>query len=503
VEELRVAIQHGNSKAEIFSDPDCYLYLTFLMKSDESFFCHGMTAYAYLMALMQFTDMQPLKEEDQHIKVVCEIKIDLLSNGNKLTEEGEKFLKLIHHRIVKLGYPLDYNDLETYILHLPPVEQWLIKIPYRSPNRKDLTDIDKLFDIVISNIPFCHYEQNSQDTVRHGFIPSASVMQYILQKMSPKPIHMMPIFGAVSVATVRQLHAHGKHPVLLYGLHVKSNPKMIHAYLAGPFLTWLHDIVHVVGGSMLSPAERDILFNDFIPQMESLLIIAQQHQDDALVEKIQHVIMKAIDFDLTDIRSFCDNDRFMKYLSRTFGMGRANALYPLNKVEYEKIGDIVEDRLYFLLLKMHHELTPGKQKIFWSNVIDTIQIGKHYREIHIVNAIKQVARASANLPKEYLQSCYFELSMNECQRWLVIIDPSKTSAEAWETIFKEKKEYQFSKLASRGWIAFFHPYLPLTPEMRASFKAVLDERILQLTQLKSIDLDSKLETQAEVIPMLR
>ncbi|ASQ47296.1 hypothetical protein [Legionella clemsonensis] len=49
------AIETGDFAAEIFSHPECSLYLLYLIKAGKIDFDTGITVYVYLMVLMQFT----------------------------------------------------------------------------------------------------------------------------------------------------------------------------------------------------------------------------------------------------------------------------------------------------------------------------------------------------------------------------------------------------------------------------------------------------------------
>src|SRR6185437_14478117 len=60
VNELLFAISTGDSDSSVFSEHDCHVYLLYLMQQKKISFSAGMTVYSYLMALMQFTEQQPL-----------------------------------------------------------------------------------------------------------------------------------------------------------------------------------------------------------------------------------------------------------------------------------------------------------------------------------------------------------------------------------------------------------------------------------------------------------
>ncbi len=391
---LLTAIQSGDANAKIFQDPDCYLYLLYLMKTEpeQDFFWQCITVYVYLMARMQFSEPQAMNQENEKTRFVPDATIDVMVRQNQFTNEGEKFIVFLQQQFKDLNYSLDPSELKKFILTLPPVEQWLIKIPYvYSWSVHNFQNNASLLEVVLANIPFCRYvfDPNGKGLF---WLPSFSVINYLLQKISDKPIRMVPILGSINIGTLRKMHEQGKHPVALSALHVKSNVTNVHGRRCGFFHAILHDLFHTIGGSMLLPSEREMLFNCFIPTLESLFKIAEQHNDKELMDKIKKTIEKAVDFNLSNVSEFCGDDRLILYCSRAFGNNNAESLYPFGKVEFEKIGASVEDRFYFLLLKMQHELPEGKEKKFWDDIIHLIPIGEYYRQVTVIHTIKQLAR---------------------------------------------------------------------------------------------------------------
>src|ERR1700730_18342916 len=88
VEQLLVAINTGDAHANIWNDPECHIYLLYLIKQKKIPFAQGMTVYTYLMALMQFTDKQPLKATDNDVKSMREITVEPLAIHQQITRIG-------------------------------------------------------------------------------------------------------------------------------------------------------------------------------------------------------------------------------------------------------------------------------------------------------------------------------------------------------------------------------------------------------------------------------
>lgn len=478
VEKLLTAITEGDPSADIWHDSDCYLYLLHLMTVEKLPFWHGITAYAYVMALIQYTDKQPIKEIDKNTKLIREMKIDFLCIDNKLTVQGEKFIKYTCTELRKLGYIISAKELETFILSLPPIEQWLIKLPViNSKSHKNASHPEIILDILVKNMPFCRREENV-DSPDYCWIPSSSIIHYVLNKISDKPVEMRPGFGKISVERIRKMHANNLHFVSLYGFDVNDNSIAIDGYLCGPFLAWLHDVGHVFWGSMLTFDERRFIFEQFLPVLDASLLAAKQSEDLNLINRIQFATFRAIDFNLTNIYFFAGSDRFIRYIGRTFSTDQHASLYPFERLEFQNIGRPVEDRFYFLFLKIRHELAPAENKI-WDAILKAIQPTEFYRRNEITMAIEKLAYYAVNACNKPI-STLEEFNELDCRVWLDIIDESKTSEQVWNEILKFHRESQFLQLISQGHLLFFQPYFPLSDEMRGAFKNSVEARVTEL-----------------------
>lgn len=471
------AISRGEHDHPIFDDPTCYLHLLTLIENKKISFEVGMTVYAYLLALMQFTEKQPLRIEDQDVKLLRPIKILTLSKDGKLTLEGNKYLKSIFQRLTKEKYSINYQALEDFVLNLPPTEQWILQIPHSySPKRIELNDVDNIFIALIANIPFL-YDEEKSNTQRECWFPSVSLIQYILKQISPSPLKMKFCYGQVSVKTLRKLHAGHVHPVSIYGLDVKSNPKNADAYRCGPFAMWWHDIGHVYWGTKLGKKGRDFIFDEFILKLESLIQIANVNHDEGVVKRLNMAIDKAADFDLTPIEDY-DNNTVGRYLSRAFGR-LTQSIYPFcgrgedgQQIEFQKIGEPVEDRLYFLLCKMYHELPQGEIRNQWGSIFYFIQTGEFYRQTKVINAIDHVACVAAMKPCSiFYYLSYSSIDWEKLSKKISHINDGDT---LWSTL---KSEYELESLMCRDHFIAFPPYVPITEEKIDGLKQLIKEKL--------------------------
>lgn len=486
--ELLTAIQHGDFDAKIFNDSLCYIYLLYLMKEGKINFWHGITVYVYLIALMQFTQKQPLKKEDKDVKLERKISVYSLVKEGKLTEQGKTFLQTIHKQLKESDYKLEYAELETFVLNLPPIEQCVIRIPYLYDDKIDriyninielMNHSDRLTSFLLENIPFI-MEENLIYRDRTYCVPSSSIINYILSKTSTEPVKMLPVFGSVGKPTLCKLHSENIHPVSLYAYHVKSNPNDADSYRCGPFVMWLHDICHTFWGSMLTPEERKAIFKTFIPQMEYFLKQAAEYKDEPLIKKIQQTIDRAYDFDLSRMHNSSGRAKlFHRYLRKTLGSSEDDkALLYLPLEAYSKgIGIPAEDRLYLMLWKLYYELQPGYEKDFWTLIICSIKTGVAYRHDIDIEALKALAKYAANKSEVKLHTDYHQnLKRLNWEGWLKIVNKSNNSSEKlWKLIIKDDFKHDLTQLTRNGVLMFLHPYIPLTAEKIMTFKKFLEE----------------------------
>lgn len=259
VKELLLAISNGDSDASIFSENDCHVYLLYLIQQKKISFSAGMTVYAYVMALMQFTEQQPLRAEEKDIRLVRPIKVDTLVKSGEITAIGQQFINKLCDRFKEIDYIIDKDSLQKSILQLSPIEQWLVKLPFIDPmlpeDKEKQHHADRILNILRRNMPFIidddNFEKNNFIHKGHYWVPSVTLINCLLKKISKNPIHMLPMFGSIGIDSLRKLHQADFHPVALYSPYVKSNPKNADGYRCGPYLMWLHDIAHTFWGSML------------------------------------------------------------------------------------------------------------------------------------------------------------------------------------------------------------------------------------------------------------
>lgn len=352
---LLLAIQTGNQDAEIYRDPNCYLHLLHLMKTQQITYWQGITVFYYLMALMQFSEKQPIKALDQDTKDIREPELLKMFKDGCTTPVGEFYIRSFILNSSMFKIKIDEEEFTQYLLKQPLSEQMLIKVPH---NRK-YNYINMMAEILIHNVPFIIADAASYIDFKNYFVPSSAVMNYFLQHVSDASFKRQPVFGILGTSKLREMHEQKIHPIAFSAFHVNSNLSHADNYRCGYFLMALHDEGHTFWASLMSKADHDYMNNSFVPLLESLIKEANLIKDVAVSEKLRATIDVLYDYNLTPVKDFIDpNTRLTKYLTRIFSSPTKNkdrSLYSNAESPYGKLGQRLEDRIFYLLSKKYYE----------------------------------------------------------------------------------------------------------------------------------------------------
>jgi hypothetical protein len=491
VAELLAAIQKGDSTADIFCDPNCDLYLMHLQQSKAILAAEAMTVHAYLLALMQFTGLQPVRTEDADIKLRRKVSVCPLVSDGVLTVWGMYYVERVKWRFNdKIVHPIDKDALRKYILALSPTEQWLLQIhhpqkaavKYHDTNAV-LVSADVLKSALYYNIPFLAafpiLPEDALASDERGFmlVPSTSLIHYFLRDISPAPLQMSPIFGRIGLPSLRLLHEQHKHPVAFYSRHVKSNLPSVHGSRGGPFFQWLHDVGHTLWGSMLTPDERRQLFDKVLPFFDKACDEAAQHKDSEALDIIQEIKASLCDFDLTPLEHYKHPDRrFIDYIKLRSRLNKYGTFY----VDSDSMGENVEERIFILLHKTFNQLGSVREDDYL------------YREVipHLMlswwnsKAMALIALSGNHLNTRYTFKRDTAVTI-DWQRWLDLFESTQDSLAIWEVARNQYNEELMALIIDHG-LVFYHPYLSLTEKIRQEMIALAKSQLSALAYDKSI-----------------
>jgi hypothetical protein len=465
IQTLFSAIKTGNHQANSFSHPACSTHLLALIKQEKLSLAEGMTVYTYLMALMQFTSKQLLKKEDQDVKFIRDISVDQLIEKQKISKVGASYLKKTCSEFLKLGYIINYEELTQLVLSLPAAEQWLLKIKYDPgyfPLQKSY-ECDRATDLLLDTVPFL---QSVTGRINQYWVPSMTLINFFFKKMSVNPVLLEPIFGSISLNTLHELHQQGKHPGALYSVDVRSNVRNADGYRSGPFIIWLHDVAHTFWLNLLSFDERQKIFKQFIPALQSLVYSAQEHHDHDVITMLNTMIIEMGDFNLTPLKLFGNRERRLEtYLMHSFHKVDMN--FPSEYANAVKIGCKV-DRLLFLLHQMAHDSRlSDEEKDQWKRILTKIKTNRDEEVIQalciLADPSKKFLAAEANEPIDW-------------QAWFNLLDEHTHPEAFWEAAIDTRQD-ELLKLITRYHFKIFYPYLPLTDEKRELFREFLTVRV--------------------------
>jgi hypothetical protein len=471
---LLSAIQNGDLHAPIFKEADCYLYLLSFMKKNVP---QAMTAYAYLMALMQFTETQALHPQDAKVKIKGRVIVEKLVDQGTLTQMGESYLDALCQRLAKINYKIDYRELVGFVTSLPSLEQCIIHV---SHPREQHTDIEFLSEYLTRNFPLLQGLSTDEEIAYR--IPSASIKNYILQKMTPSPVNMQPILGVINFNEYFQLHLKNQHPVALYAPAETSNAVKLHGREGGPLMMYLHDCGHAFWGSMLCASERQMIFNHYVPCLQAIKQEMQKQQDEKAIAKMDGLIEDAVDLDLTEIAGYQNPEKRLVYYAVS-AVAKSLAL-PDSSKKHLPIGACAEDRVLFFLYKMRHSV-PEQHLAFWKEITDIVQsyiIMEDNRSYVVMCALPKAGYLAVH--EDELKS---PAGPEEIQwdAWVEAFSETQDSQKLWQFATSEHRRYELCTLIEESNLAFFHPYLPMTAEKHEKVKTFLEKQLLLKTPVPS------------------
>jgi hypothetical protein len=483
---LKKAIRNGNFRARIWNNPHCNLYLIYLIQENRIPFWQGITAYVYLIAKMQYTETQELRQEDHDVKFNYRVNIVSLVKAGKITVRGYEYLFGVMHALEKLNVHLNFSELVDYVLELPRIEQWLIETEFDHHWMERRVKHDRLIYVLISNLPLLQqaFIGRYEDPSTHYFVPSSSLIHYFLKIMNEQPMRMRPVLGSPGFETLYQWHERDFHPVSLYATQIISNPKEADGYRCGPFALWLHDIGHTFWASMLSKEQREYIFTMYIPALRCLKDMAKACRDNSSLAVLEKIEIEAYDFDLTAIVYYLNQKtRFDTYLAHTLGK---NPIYPYcldtGLYENEAIGRAEGDGLYFLLHRsVQDPKLPESYKIIYTTIINFISTGEGFRNQRIVNALQTLAKNAASHP-EALFANKPPSEKLDLLDWHRLLHSNRSSKELWlEMTGNQDLAEKLLEMIELG-LNFFHPYSPMTGSKRLEMLKIVENQPLARTK---------------------
>lgn len=470
--QLLAAIERGDAEDAIFNHQHCYLYLLKLLQFNKISITQSMTVYAYLLALMQFTNRQALKKDDQDVKSLRMVAVDVCVEKGVLTESAQSYFYSIQKSFKKIGCYIKKSEFEKYILQLPPNEQWLIRVHNKElehfslfhQGRKNLYSAEYFKNALLPSLPFAAMTPKGASVSQCQaayWMPSFSIIEYLLKRLSSDCLQMQPVFGCVSIDTISKWHQKGVHFVSWYGEHVISNPASADHYKCGPFLMMLHDVGHACWGSMLTQCERDYLYDRVLPFLDKVLQRAKVFSDEAAASKLTEMQEELTDFNLTPINKYSDQAfRLRNYLSH---------LHPrkvgINK--QAKLGENLEDRLYVLfyqVLKDDAYVDDDRQLL--SLLAPHIK-AKEWR------MDEDRAHALLALTDQFQSTQSRKIDWDA---WRFLVDTHEDSGALWKAVQQERYDELLVLIIDYG-LKFFHPIIPLTEVRRLEFREFILDQI--------------------------
>jgi hypothetical protein len=290
---LQDAIVKGNAEHSVFWEKDCSLYL---------------------LGLMHFTSLQPLRREDDLLKTHCEYEVKNLVSAGGLTWLAKDYLHSVVAGFKRFGVVIDYDDLCHFVLSLPAAEQWLLRLTYRVGECQYINqDYDVMMNILSNTVPFL-----SQLEFDVCYLPGMGVINYLFSKMTVEPVRLQPIFGSVGDEVFHLMHSNNMHPGGLYHPLIAENQLSAHGLKVGPVGLFVHDLAHMFWINLFSPEELRHIYRVVVPEINRLIAEASSIDYSYTTGLLVDTKNKLIDFDLhLNIEEyFMRESRFERYMGQ-------------------------------------------------------------------------------------------------------------------------------------------------------------------------------------------
>lgn len=299
------AIKQANVDAAVFRHPDADKYILYAVEKELVPFWSGMSAYNYVNALAQFTRKRNLKPGDKDVKSIRSMVIRPMFDDGQMTVSGYDFLDGLITFSRHFDAGIDFFKLRRSFKKLDLFDQQIMEVElHESVEGSREYGINNMLLVLSHNMPFC-YAKNANRIV----IPSYGVFNAILHEMEKSPLQMKPIFGVVSEQTRDEMHAKDQHPVTLYSSAVTSNIALVHNRRSGPIPNWLHDMGHVLWGTMLGFEGREFLNKEFAPFLRN-----KNSANNAVVHDFVEALL---DYDLSPLNRYYNKAQRFKFMLQT------------------------------------------------------------------------------------------------------------------------------------------------------------------------------------------
>lgn len=290
-------------------------------------------------------------------KINRTITFNHLVNGEMLTETGMKYLQKIADNFATLNLKINFNELEKFILALPPTEQSLIIFE----------DNDRSTPCCF---PFVQRNTDTADTVTY-LIPSFSIINFILTQINKNPTLLVPYFGKINSLQIACFHQHDIQPMPIGSENSEED-----------FCTNLiNRIIGAVHMNMFSKEDRSFIF-DFA----RMLGVFCKLLDDYITDHVSHDDYLTI---LKEITSFNVSE---PDLNQTGSIRDAYLRRILNDTCPNKfLKHLLSDNAYYIFYYANRSRSPkfsGKYPL----LLDFIEshIEDCYKDQEIINTIKKL-----------------------------------------------------------------------------------------------------------------
>lgn len=494
---LLKAIEEAHFTDEIFSDPDCDVYLLYLFKQGKITNFVFISSYLYLMSLMEFSDKQALRDEHRDLKYylntkqIISIKTECLIQDGKLSEYGEIYLTKVREQLQeKINVSVTLEMFKEKIQSFPLFEQHIIVIKFK--NLSDLKVLGTLLELnptlatrVVKN------EFNKKQT--EIYFPLFTLHRLFLTLFCDNPMEEFAAFGRTGNESHLALKSLNQHHLPLYSKKVFKNLTFIHGMDEGPFSVAIHDLAHVFWASLLASEQRKNILNGLIPDllMEKSIIETQLEKKDEKALKLLKQIQVTVYDQLGDLvvptvpdyKNLNETERFVKYVEKCFYLLNKSSIHGFYQDNiFHSLGDHVLGNFYFFVARIYFR-NENHHPALWQHIYEKIgAVAQSNESRKIRDTLSTLAKASLSADDKITMSATRTQSIS-WKKWAKKLNKTEDSALIWKWAIEHAHD-DLLNLINHCNLIFFHPFLPLTKEKHHELLCFVENQ-LQLNEDKS------------------
>lgn len=479
LQTLQAAIKNADYQHAIYTHENVDLYLLYLIEHKKIPFWQGITQYTYWLLLIEFVDSKQayFRGRPKNPESVKVHSLSSVMEGGCIT-----YNQLVYNDIDSKLKDNKFDSLplekfQAIVEALSPSDRVVFQLNLTSEYKtEDYSRQIQLKDIMRDAISYSLVSRISHETDFVVLIPSIALTQAVFAHLAPDAIQMKPTIGVVGLDTIRRaFHQAHQHPVSLYSPRVKNNLLTPHNAVPSGSFTWVHDISHVLVGSVMTASMRDVLHATVFPWFKTGILEACKVESVKVIQLLTDVS------DLNFVGAKVDRcappfDQLIQYISGLYDFQELKRLYlldtaPMSAEHRYKLGEgrVSKDAYLYYIGKERNRLqsiaSDSLEAKFFAVWYEKVyaEYTRIERRVPILKAIDALNNGLCFNPNYRFEPDYFELSdmITALKRYLEAPIEALPMAEVtlWGGLVPCQKT--LLRLLTEANLKYFHPHLPM------------------------------------------